>query len=81
MQKILEELLGQPAFEHLRSPVNAKYSRYLPMKTGLFFSQLKERHDPFYREFLNPYGDEKYGTFRAEEARENQKNRVSLLLS
>ena len=27
---------SNPAFEHLRSPVNAKYSRYLPMKTGLF---------------------------------------------
>jgi hypothetical protein len=72
VQKTVEDLLGQPAFEHLRSPVNAKYSRYLPMKAGLFLHHLKERHDPFYREFLNPFGDEKYGTFRAEDAKETE---------
>jgi hypothetical protein len=80
VQKTLEELLENPAFEHLRSPVNAKYSRYLPMKAGLFLSQLKERHDPFYREFLNPYGDEKYGTFRAEEARETEKQGILIVV-
>ena len=80
VQKTLEELLGQPAFEHLRSPVNAKYSRYLPMKTGLFLRQLKERHDPFYREFLNPFGDEKYGTFRAEDSRETEKKGILIVV-
>jgi len=80
VQMKLEELLENPAFEHLRSPVNAKYSRYLPMKTGLFLSQLKERHDPFYRGFLNPYGDEKYGTFRAEEARETEKQGILMVV-
>jgi hypothetical protein len=74
----LEELLKNPAFGHLLSRVNAKYSRYLPMQSGLFFSQLKERHDPFYREFLNIYGDEKYGTFRLEES--NEGNRKGVLL-
>jgi len=62
VQKTLGELLELPAFHHLKDPVNAKYSRYLSLKAGLFLSQLKERHDPFYREFLNPYGDERYGT-------------------
>ena len=80
MQKTLEKLLETLAFEHLRSPVNAKYSRYLPMKTGLFLSHLKERHDPFYREFLNPYGDEKYGTFRAEETRETEKQGILIVV-
>lgn len=62
VQRTLGELLELPAFEHLKDPVNAKYSRYLPLKAGLFLSQLKERHDPFYREFLNESGDERYGT-------------------
>lgn len=61
VQKTLAELLADPAFGHLRGPVSAKYSRYLPLKAGIFLSQLKERQDMFYREFLNPYGDEKYG--------------------
>jgi len=80
VQKTLEEILEQPAFEHLRSPVNAKYSRYLPMKTGLFLSQLKERHDPFYREFLNPFGDEKYGTFRAGDSLNTEKKGLLIVV-
>lgn len=78
VQKPLEEILEQPGFEHLRSPVNAKYSRYLPLKTGLFLHHLKERHDPFYLEFLNPFGDERYGTFRVAESGET--GRTGLLL-
>jgi hypothetical protein len=80
VQRTLEEILAQPAFEHLRSPVNAKYSRYLPMKTGLFLGQLKERHDPFYREFLNPSGDEKYGTFRAAGSTEAEKKGILIVV-
>jgi hypothetical protein len=80
VQKTLEDLLSQPAFEHLRSPVNAKYSRYLSLKAGLFLSQLKERHDPFYREFLNPYGDEKYGTILAESSGESEKKGVLIVV-
>lgn len=80
VQKTLQEVLGQQAFLHLRSPVNAKYSRYMPMKTGLFLGQLKERHDPFYREFLNVFGDEKYGTFRAEDSKETEKKGILILV-
>jgi hypothetical protein len=76
----LKQLLEKPAYEHLISPVNAKYSRYIPMDTGLFLGQLKERHDPFYREFLNTYGDEKYGTFRLEESREAGKKGVLIVV-
>jgi hypothetical protein len=50
------------------------------MKAGLFLGQLKERHDPFYREFLNPYGDEKYGTFRTEDTRETEKKGVLIVV-
>jgi len=63
-QKILGDVLALPAFSHLRERVQAGYSRYLVLPLGLFLSQLKERHDPFYREFLNPFGDERYCSFR-----------------
>jgi hypothetical protein len=80
-QKILGDLLKTPEFQHLQSPVNAKYSRYLPLKTGLFLGQLKERHDPFYREFLHQYGDDRYGSFRVEEAGETGKTGVLLVVA
>lgn len=78
--RTLEELLALPAYGHLRSPVNAKYSRYLPLKAGIVLSQLSERHDPFYREFLNPYGDERYGTFRAAESGDTGKSGVLIVV-
>ena len=80
IQKTLAEILENPAFAHLRDTVNVKYSRYLPMKAGLFLSQLKERHDPVYREFLNDYGDEKYGTFRVGESGEIGKPGVLIIV-
>jgi len=80
VQTPLQEILQKPAFSHLLPQVNAKYSRHLPMKSGLFFGQLKERHDPFYREFLNSYGDEKYGTFRIEESNDGSKKGVLIVV-
>lgn len=68
MEVTLAELISDPAFSHLRDRVNQKYAGYLPLKAGVFMQHLKERHDPFYTEFLNQYGDEKYGTFRAGDA-------------
>ncbi len=80
VQKTVRELLEDPAFSHLRDPVNAKYSNYLPQKAGLFLSHLEERHDPFYREFLNPYGDEKFGSFRAAESGDIDKAGILLVV-
>jgi len=81
VQKTLSELLAQEAFFHLRSPVNARYSRYLPLRAGLFLAQLKEWHDPFYREFLNPYGDEMFGTFRVKDARGTEKKGILIVVA
>jgi hypothetical protein len=81
VQKTLEDVLGVQEYKHLRSPVYAKYNRYLPMKTGLFLGHLKERHDPFYRWFLNPFGDENYGTFRAEDSKETEKKGLLIVVA
>jgi len=80
VQKPLEELIKDPAFSHLLTPVQARYSQCLPLKTGYFLHQLKERQDPFYREFLNIYGDEKYGTFRLGDAKEGDKQGVLIVV-
>jgi len=80
VQKPLQEIIKNPAFSHLLPAINARYSQCLPLKTGLFLSQLKERHDPFYREFLNIYGDEKYGVFRLEDSREGDKKGVLVVV-
>jgi hypothetical protein len=80
VQKPLQEILNYPAFSHLLPSVNTKYSGYLSMKSGLFLGQLKERHDPFYREFLNSYGDEKYGTLRLEDSYESDKKGVLIVV-
>jgi len=80
VQKTLADLLADPAYAHLKDPVNAKYSRYLTMPVGLFLSQLKERFDPFYREFLNSYGDDKYGSFMAERSGETEKTGVLIVV-
>jgi len=79
VQRTLGELLELPAFQHLREPVNAKYSRYLSLKAGLFLSQLKERHDLFYREFLHEYGDERYGTIMTGNSNETGKRGVLIV--
>ena len=79
-QKPLNEILQNPVFSHLVSPVHARYSRYLPLKSGLFLNHLKERHDPFYREFLNNHGDEKYGSFRLEGSPELDKKGILIVL-
>ena len=81
VQKTLADLLADPAFVHLQAQVNAKYSRYLFLKTGLFLSQLKGRHDMFYREFLNQYGDEKYGIVRVADPGGTERRGILLVIA
>jgi hypothetical protein len=80
-QTPLREILDLPAYAHLKEIVIARYSRYLPLRIGLFLWERKERHDPFYREFLNPYGDEKFGIFRVKECDDAKRNGVFLVVS
>ena len=77
--RLVKDVLEKTEYAQLRDPVNAKYPQYLPMKVGLFLGQLKERHDPFYRQFLNEHGDERYGTFRVEES--NEAGRKGVLIA
>lgn len=79
VQKTLDELMALPAYSHLKDIVNAKYSRYLSLKAGVFLEQLKSRHDTEYRQFLNAYGDERYCTFQLEDPGNYEKKGVILV--
>jgi hypothetical protein len=80
-QGTLQEVIDTPAYSHLKEAVTGRYSAYLRMRIGLFLSQLKERHDPFYLEFLNRWGDERYGTFAMEECTEAEKKGVFVIVA
>jgi hypothetical protein len=66
-QKCLKDIISTPVYSPLKAKTEEKYANYLPLRLGLFLWERKEKHDPVYREFLNPWGDEKYGTFMVED--------------
>jgi len=80
-QKLLKDVLEDPPYRHLRDEVIARYPHYLPLRIGLFLWERKEKHDPFYRAFLNPYGDERFGTFRMKDSDEAAGKGVFLVIS
>jgi hypothetical protein len=67
-QKLLKDIINSPVYSHLKAKTEEKYANYLSLRLGLFCWERKEKHDPVYREFLNPWGDEKYGTFMVEDS-------------
>ena len=79
-QKILKDIISTPVYAHLRAKTEEKYANYLPLRLGLFLWERKEKHDPFFREFLNPWGDEKYGTFMVEDSALSGKKGVYLVV-
>lgn len=80
-QRILKDVIGIPAYSALKAKTEEKYANYLPLRLGLFCWERKEKHDPFYREFLNPWGDEKFGTFMVEDSDLSGRNGVYLVVA
>ena|SRR5208337_4671789 len=80
-QQLLKDVLETPPYRHLKDEMIIRYPHYLPLRIGLFLWERKERHDPFYRAFLNPYGDEKFGTFRMKDCDEASKKGIFLVIS
>jgi hypothetical protein len=81
VQELLKDVLETPPYQHLKDEVTTQYARYLHGRIGLFLWERKERHDPFYRVFLNAYGDEKFGTVRMKESDESDRAGVFLVIS
>jgi hypothetical protein len=80
-QKCLKDVISTPAYSHLKVKTEEKYANYLPLRLGLFLWERKEKHDPFYREFLNPWGDEKYGTFMVKDSDLSSRQGVYLVIA
>lgn len=68
--KTLSETLTRPRYASLREGATHRYPREQGAPLGRFLLGLKMHGDPFYREFLNPYGDSVYCQFRMAECEE-----------
>lgn len=61
--KTLEQTIAHHRYAALASEVTAHYAGDLGVPLGTFILGLKKAGDPFYRKFLNKYGDLTYSTF------------------
>lgn len=66
--RTLGETILHPRYQKLQPSVFADYSAYLNTPLGQFLLNLKAHHNPFYRAFLNPYGDATFCTFQIDDA-------------
>jgi hypothetical protein len=62
--KTLRQTLLHPKYAHLTPVVVEHYAHALERRLGEFLLELKRGNDPFYRGFLNRYGDACYCDFR-----------------
>lgn len=62
--KTLRQTLLHPKYAHLTPGVVEHYADSLERRLGDFLLELKRGNDPFYRGFLNRYGDVSYCDFR-----------------
>lgn len=59
-KKTLGELIQHRRYEPLKHKVESQYFHLLKESAGTALLQLKKEGDPFYKEFLNKYGDLSY---------------------
>lgn len=64
VRKTLDEMIFDLKYEHLMHEVHNNYQRWLDAPLGLALGKLKERGDPFYKRFLNEYGDLTFCKFK-----------------
>lgn len=62
--KTLLETLEHPRYCKLKQNVLINYRQHLNKPLGKFLFELMLKNDNFYKEFLNPYGDETYSKFK-----------------
>lgn len=63
VDKTVKETLQCTRYKNLEQYTLINFSSYLNKPLGEFILYLKSRGNVFYKEFLNPYGDEKYSKF------------------
>lgn len=59
----LEEMISRERYSGLANETKNHYQRNLSQRTGEFLLQLKEENDPFYKRFLNRFGDNSFCHF------------------
>ena len=65
-KKTMRELLSHRRYEGLKSQFQVRYEQYLDVPAGKALYDLKYKGDPFYKQFLNKYGDLTYSHFVVE---------------
>ncbi|MEG0471037.1 MAG: hypothetical protein RR588_01760 [Solibacillus sp.] len=59
----LQELVCQKKYEHLKGSTEENYAYLLEEPAGKAVQQMKDLGHPFYKQFLNNYGDLEYSRF------------------
>ena len=67
--KTLRETLEHARYSKLRLEAASRFEHELDSPLGQFMLSLKDSGDSFYLQFLNPYGDLAYCTFRISDSR------------
>ena len=60
----LAEILMKDKYIRLRDKCKGEYEEYMGMELGSFLSMIKKNEVPFYKKFLNQYGDQFFCKFK-----------------
>jgi hypothetical protein len=59
----VQQVLESSAFAEVKPLIVKEYQQYLPLRLGPVTEELGKKNDPLYRQLLNRYGDEGFGSF------------------
>jgi hypothetical protein len=66
-KRTVQDVLATPAFQPVRSTVEQRHARYLPLRLGFFTADLMRQGDPLVQELLNRYGSGPFYQFRVQD--------------
>jgi hypothetical protein len=62
-ERIVQQALESPVFAEVKPLFVKEYLQYLPLRLGPVTEELGKKNNPLYRQLLNRYGDEDFGSF------------------
>ena len=77
--RILQQVLENPAYAGIKPILVQEYARYLPLRLGPVTEELRKKNDPRYRQLLNRYGDRDFSSFAMDDAGLGQKKGILLV--
>jgi hypothetical protein len=78
-ERIVQQALEAPAFAEVKPLFVKNYLQYLPLRLGPVTEELGKKNDPLYRQLLNRYGDEGFGSFAIQDEECAQKKGVLIV--